>query len=368
MLSPATSWRRIPSAPINRDREGSAVTPELSTAERQLLTVMQGAFPLTSRPFASLAQGQSGWSEDDVLEHIAALKQNGAIRQIGAIFDTRRLGYASTLVCARVAPERLDAVAQAINQHPGVSHNYGRDHAFNLWFTLAVPPGQDIERKVRALVDQPGVIGFLLLPQVRTFKLRVQFDLGEGTEGAAEEKSHLSRKDAPFDPQDIPLVRILQQDLPLVQRPFAALAQGSSFDEVGLLAGARRLLEQGIMRRYAAILRHRRVGYAVNAMVCWEVAQERLLQAGRRAAEHAAVSHCYERVSYPPVWPYQLFTMVHSPSEEELQRILSTLQTRIHPRQMAILRTVHEYKKVRLRYFEPTQETKKGEGDDDQKS
>jgi siroheme decarboxylase len=129
------------------------------------------------------------------------------------------------------------------------------------------------------------------------------------------------------------------------------------------LVGARRLLEQGIMRRYAAILRHRRVGYAVNAMVCWEVSTERLLQAGRRAAEHPAVSHCYERVAYPPTWPYQLFTMVHSQSEEELQRILSTLQDGICPRQMAILRTVQEYKKVRLRYFEPTQEAQKGKGD-----
>ena len=340
------------------------VIPELSTAERRLLTVLQGAFPLTSCPFASLAEGQPGWSEDDVLDHIAALKQDGAIRQIGAIFDTRRLGYASTLACARVAPERLDAVAQAINQHPGVSHNYGRDHAFNLWFTLAVPPGRDIEREVRALVDQPGVSGFLLLPQVRTFKLRVQFDLGEGIEDATEvTKDHASDVEAPFDPQDIPLVRILQQDLPLVQRPFAALAQGSFFDEMQLLNGARRLLEQGIIRRYAAILRHRRVGYAVNAMACWEVAQEGLLQAGRRAAEHPAVSHCYERVAYPPTWPYQLFTMVHSQSEEELQRILSTLQDDIRPRQTAILRTVQEYKKVRLRYFEPTHEAEKGKGD-----
>jgi siroheme decarboxylase len=340
------------------------VTPELSAAERRLLTVLQGAFPLTSRPFVSLAGGQPGWSEDDVIEHVAALKQDGAIRQIGAIFDTRRLGYASTLVCARVAPERLDAVAQAISRHPGVSHNYGRNHVFNLWFTLAVPPGRDIEEEVRALVDQPGVSEFLLLPQVRTFKLRVQFDLGEGTEGGAKEtQDHNSDADTSFDRQDIPLVRILQQDLPLVQRPFAALAQGSSFDEMDLLAGARRLLEQGIMRRYAAILRHRRVGYAVNAMVCWEVAQERLLQASRQAAEHAAVSHCYERVAYPPTWPYQLFTMVHSQSEEELQRILSTLQERIQPRQMAILRTVQEYKKVRLRYFEPTQEVQKGKGD-----
>ena len=333
---------------------------DLPQLERDLLTTLQDRFPLEQRPFARLAD-QVGMSEEDALGRVMALRQDGIIRQIGGIFDTQRLGYTSLLVAARVAPDHLDAVARAISGHPGVSHNYGRDHLYNLWFTLAVPPGMDVAQEALALTDLAGVEDRLLLPSLRVYKLRVRFDLAnEPTQGVHTTPTGVGQThgndNLRFGPRDIPLVRALQEDLPMETQPYAVLAQNAGLDEAALLAGARRLLAEGFLRRYAAILRHRRAGYRANAMACWQLDPDDVARAGESAALDPAVSHCYERVSYPPRWPYQLYTMVHARSEQELIATLARLQEVVRPLEMAVLRTGREYKKVRLRYFQEPSE------------
>jgi len=106
---------------------------------RQLLNALQAGLALDARPFKVLGE-ESGLSEEEVLSRLSQLKDNGTVREISAIFDTRALGYKSCLAACRVPPEQMDAAAVVLNQHPGVTHNYARNHAFNLWFTLAVPP------------------------------------------------------------------------------------------------------------------------------------------------------------------------------------------------------------------------------------
>lgn len=322
---------------------------DLSREDRLLLALLQDGFPLSVVPFTDLAE-RLGWAESQVLARIRDLKEAGLLRQIGAIFDTRRLGYASTLVALAVEGERLDAVAAAVSRHPGVSHNYARGHRFNLWFTLAVPPGGDLEREIQALAGQPGVLEAMTLPTLRAFKIDVRFDLGTRATSAAAPAQ--SAGGAVLAQADIPFVRALQEDLPLVQRPFHVLAQREGLAEGALLDATRRLLEAGIMRRYGATLRHRQAGYTANAMAVWQVPVERVGAAGRAAASQRGVSHCYERPARPPAWPYQLFTMVHARSQEELERALAGLREVIRPCDMAVLETVKEYKKVRLRYFE----------------
>ena len=325
----------------------------LSGGQRDLLVLLQDEFPLVPAPFYVLGE-RLLWREQEVLSRIWALKAQGPLRQISAIFDTRRLGYSSTLVALRVQPDRLEAVGRAISQHPGVSHNYSREHTFNLWFTLAVPPGIDLEREVQALADQPGVRRVLNLPVVRTFKIGVRFGMGRRYEPEAGEVA-TQAPGATTDrllPADIPFVRALQEDLPLSSRPFLVLARRAGLSEDGLLEAAERFLASGVMRRYGATLHHRQVGYTANAMVCWQVAEGRIVIAGQAAARHPAVSHCYQRPAYPPDWPYQLFTMVHARSQEELAGAIAGLERTIRPLRIAVLPTVREFKKVRLRYFE----------------
>ncbi len=339
---------------------------DLSPEDRALLRLLQGEVPLVPDPFARLA-GRLGWPQGEVLRRTAALKAGGPLRQIGAIFDTRRLGYASTLVAFKVGPAQLDEVGQAVSRHPGVSHCYSRGHALNLWFTLAVPPGRDLAAEAGSLASQPGVLRALDLPVVRAFKIDVRFDLGAeaSSQGAvahaeaapvapAEEGAQVSAglECGVLEATDIPYVRALQEDLPLLPRPFAALAARFELVEAEVLAAGQRLLADGTMRRYGATLRHREAGYRANAMACWAMPEERIAAAGQAAAGHRAVSHCYERPAHPPEWPYQLYTMVHARSEEELVGALGELEGRIRPLGRAVLPTLKEYKKARLRYFD----------------
>src|SRR3954453_1597285 len=118
------------------------VMSELDDVDRELLNALQWDFPVVARPFEVLAE-RLGISEPDVRARVQCVKDSGVLRQLSAIFDTRALGYSSALVAARVDGDRVDGAAAIISEHPGVSHNYKRNHSYNLWYTLAVPPGDD---------------------------------------------------------------------------------------------------------------------------------------------------------------------------------------------------------------------------------
>ena len=115
--------------------------------DKELLNEIQWTFPLVTRPFDAIAK-KFDTTTSIVKERLNHLKEIGVLRQLSAIFDTRKLGYTSSLVAMEIEPDKLEYVASQINRHPGVSHNYERDHEFNLWFTLAVPPGSDLKTEL----------------------------------------------------------------------------------------------------------------------------------------------------------------------------------------------------------------------------
>src|SRR5437588_11170812 len=117
---------------------------ELDLADRRLLNALQGSLQIIDRPFAIVAD-ELGLTEDDVLARTQALRDSGVLRHLSPIFDVFRLGYRSALVAVAVDPDRLDASAAVISAHHGVSHNYAREHRFNLWFVLAIPRERDFE-------------------------------------------------------------------------------------------------------------------------------------------------------------------------------------------------------------------------------
>jgi len=144
--------------------------------DKQLLNEIQWTFPLSSRPYLEIAT-KHGLTEEDVMKRISLMKLIGLIRQINAIFDTRKLGYKSALVAFAVKKDRLDSVALEVNKHPGVSHNYERDHEFNMWFTLAVPPDGDLKKDLEIMASLEGVIKFRLLPTLKLYKIGVKLDM-----------------------------------------------------------------------------------------------------------------------------------------------------------------------------------------------
>lgn len=147
--------------------------------DRRLLDVLQEGFPISPQPYAELGE-RLGLSEADVLDRVKRLHATGRIRGIGPIFDLHRLGYVSTLCAAQVEPERLEEVADRINSFAEVTHNYQRDHAYNLWFTVIAPSQERLESIVTAIRNEPGVIEAASFPSEKTYKIRVRFDLSGG--------------------------------------------------------------------------------------------------------------------------------------------------------------------------------------------
>ena len=334
-----------------------------AAADAALLGVLQDSVPFTERPFADLGK-RCGLTESATLARVQALKQAKVIRQISAIFDTRSLGYASSLVAARIAPGLLDKAVAVINSHPGVSHNYLRNHDFNVWYTLAVPPTSrlGLERTVELLHNLSGAEATRLLPTLRLFKIGVRFDV----EGAARPEdleapayTEASRLDGgPLTDREIAFVRVMQRDLALVPEPFVAVAEelGMSFADAAALHA--RFLTTGRMRRFAAVLHHRKAGFGANAMGVWAGPADdpaALQRLGETMAGFRAVSHCYQRPSYPE-WPYNLFTMVHGKNAEECEQTLTAIAAATGIADRHALYSTREFKKVRVRYFTADEE------------
>jgi DNA-binding Lrp family transcriptional regulator len=322
--------------------------------DKKLLTSIQVGLPLVPKPFQVLGAGL-GFSESEVISRLTALKSEGILRQLSAIFDTKALGYISTLVAAKYPPERLVPSALFINQHPGVSHNYERDHAFNLWYTIAVPPDESLEDTVAGLAQRTQALSTRMLPTLRLFKIGVKLDLtGEGTSGGEfyDEAKQAGAKGYRLTPEDIALVRELQEDLDIIPEPFNGMAKRLSCSVESLLNQAQALKEAGVMRRFAGILRHERAGFKANAMGVWVVPEDKIEQAGKTMTSFSEVSHCYQRPTYPD-WPYSLFTMIHARAREECQAIAGRISEVTGIREYALLRSLREFKKTRVKYFIP---------------
>jgi DNA-binding Lrp family transcriptional regulator len=333
---------------------------ELNPLDLKLLDSIQQEVPLVERPFQAIAS-KLGIDEADVIQRLDLLKAKprGIIRQISAIFDSRSLGYTSCLVAARVEESRIESAAAQINQHPGVSHNYRRNHAYNLWYTVAVPPGSllGLERTVEVLHRRSGAETTRLLPALKLFKIGVKFDLSGESNSAARASAPPQDIDGPQSARQIKLtevdkrlVRVLQQDLPIEPRPFDAWATQAGVSVGELLHAASGYNETGCMRRFSGVLRHRQAGFGANAMGAWIVPTERHDQFGQTAASFSAVSHCYLRPTYPD-WPYSIFTMVHGQSPPDCEQVLSAISSETGLADYAALYSSHEFKKVRVKYF-----------------
>ncbi len=333
--------------------------PPEDPIDRQLLDIIQVAFPLTPRPFAELG-ARVGISEDQALDRITRLKANdGAIRQISAIFDSHTLGYDSTLAAGQYELDRLEAAARTVCQHPGVSHCYQRDHRYNLWYTLAVPPTSrlGLDRTLERLGELSGAAVTRKFPTLRLFKIGVVLDLvGERDADSTSDANHYTADDRriarqyPVTDRDLPLIRALQTDIEIEPQPFDRLAASAGCSVEHLLAAGRRLIERRQMRRYAAVLRHRQAGFVANCMVCWEAPDQKADVLGHLMAAFDAVSHCYLRPTYDD-WPYNLFTMIHGQTREECLAVVHVLRSATHLPEPQVLWSTREFKKTRVRYF-----------------
>jgi DNA-binding Lrp family transcriptional regulator len=338
---------------------------ELDDLDRELLNAVQWDFPLEPRPFAVLAD-RLGVDEATVRGRVAKVKEAGVLRQLSAIFDTRALGYSSALVAAKVDPEHIDAAAAVISEHPGVSHNYKRNHDYNLWYTVAVPPGESLDEHIDVLHRESGSRVTRTLPTIKLYKIGVKLDMTGKT--AADAKVTVLEHERPERKAEMPApdlselelatIRVVQHDLANEERPFAVYAEqiGGGVTETDVLAVLRSLKERKLMRRFAAVMNHRSAGFKANAMGVWAVPEDRLDEIGPQMAGFAAVSHCYRRPTYDD-WPYSVFTMVHGRTARDCEATIEAIRSETGVDEFCLLWSVKEYKKVRLEYFTPAWDT-----------
>jgi DNA-binding Lrp family transcriptional regulator len=336
-----------------RSRSDGAAVP-LDDTDRKLLNLLQGSFPVARCPYQRVA-ALAGLSEAEVMQRTRRLLDKRIIRQITPIFDTRALGYSSMLVAAKVDPEFPHRAAQVINAHPGVSHNYLRNHDFNLWFTIATEPDSrlGLDGTLEVLGREAGAESMRQLPTLRLFKIRMDLEMEGDTDAlasAAEATEPAELAPQPHDEQDVSVIRALQGDMPVCSEPYAAAAAEVGMSQERFLAHLAGMQERGLLRRVAAILYHRRAGFSANGMGVWQVPEERISEVGPRMAAVRGISHCYQRPTYAD-WPYSVFTMAHGRSKPECDAVLDAIAELTGISERATLYSSTEFKKIRLLYF-----------------
>jgi len=330
--------------------------------ESRLLAALQRGIPLVERPFADLGD-RIGIPGDFVLAKARELLENGLARRFGAVFDSRSLGYGSTLCAVDVPSAELESAAALLAPHTGVTHCYEREGRPNLWFTLTARADRfDAELTALAAGLAPHTV--LNLPAIRRFKVEVVLDApADGPaaaplRSAAEWTAEVARRE--FAEKDKALVRAVQGNIPVTECPFHALAAELSRDADDLLGRLRKWERDGALRRIGIILRHREAGFTANGMCVWHVA-DGVERVGQLIAQAPEVTHCYERPASPS-FPYNLFAMVHAREGEVARGLFAKLSEQAGIKEGTILMSVREFKKSSPVFFCEDDESTGGTG------
>ncbi len=319
--------------------------------KKELISVLQENIPIISRPFKYIGD-RLKIEEKEVINIIKNLKENKIIRQISPIYDTKAVGYVSSLVAFKT--DKIEETADFINSHPGVSHNYERSDDFNLWFTIAVPPDSKLglEKTVQILADKTNTKDYVILKTEKLFKIGVKLNFKnlkekETVNFKTKGKNKTNYKLTELDKE---IIKTTQLDIPLVEQPFKVLAEKLNIKEDELISKLKFYKEIGIMRRFSAILYHRKVGFKANGMTVWKVPEEKTDEVGYKLASYKSVSHCYKRTTNEK-WGYNIFAMIHSQSKDELEEFVNLISKDLGINNYKVLYSTREFKKQRIKYF-----------------
>jgi DNA-binding Lrp family transcriptional regulator len=325
--------------------------PALNGLDREVLARIQGEFPFSPDPYADLAR-ELGSSPEAVHDCVVRLRRNGIIRRLGGSFAAGGVGYTSTLVAARVDPGQIEAAAAVASAFPEVTHNYERNAAFNLWFTVIAPDRRRLETVLEAVRQAPGVRELHDLPARRLFKIRVDFSFADSLLETVRPLAvaPLEPGCAGLDGTDRQTIRLACGDLGLERYPFRAWAAELGIPETDLLARLAAYRRSGAMRRFGAVLRHHAAGFKANGMSVWNVPEADVGFVCERLAACAEISHCYERPRFPG-WPYNVFGMIHGRTREDCLSVAIRVAESTGLRDYDVLFSVREFKKTSMVYF-----------------
>lgn len=289
-------------------------------AELALLDHWQRGFPLIERPFALVGR-DAGLDETATVALFHRLAEAGVISRIGVVVTPHTVG-ASTLAAMRIPSSQIEAVAAIVSAEPLVNHNYERTHVLNLWFVVAAPDAAAVAGTIAKIERQTGH-PVLDLPLLRAYHLDLGFPLSP--QRSARNNLPAVQADYHPDPLDRTLLGAIDQGLPIVARPYRAVADRLGIDEASVLERLRKLIDAGIIRRLGCVVRHSALGYHANAMAVWDLPDERVDAVGALFKRHSQVTLCYRRPRRPPQWPYSLFCMVHAKTRREAYAVIDDL-------------------------------------------
>lgn len=297
------------------------MSERLDLLDYRLLDEFQRSLPLEQRPFAIIGQSLS-ITEAEVINRFAALAAQGYISRIGATIRPNTAG-ASTLAAMAVPQGDVEKVAAVVSAEAGVNHSYLREDEWNLWFVATAPNPDELQAMLDRLSARTG-------HRILDLRLRQPFniDLGFSLTGRNIPRPDclLPRPEA-IRSEHRPLLQLVASGMPLVARPYAAMAAELSCHEEEVIGHLGDLIAAGIITRLGVIVRHRAIGWTANAMVVWNMPEQQIAQAGPLAARFPGVTLCYQRRAIHGVWPYTLYNMVHARSRDEALAVVQGLQT-----------------------------------------
>ena len=299
--------------------EASVASPPLPTGialdDARLIDRLQRSLPLTQQPFADVAV-ELQTIEAQVIARLERLLKDGVLTRFGPLFQIERAGGQFILAALQVPEARFAEVTDQVNSLPEVAHNYRREHALNMWFVVAAETPQAAQAccaRIEALTGLP-VHAF---PKEREYFVGLYLPL---LDQGAHTAPPLPATPTPvaltqFDRQ---LMAATQAGLPLLPRPYDAVAAqlGTTGERVRARLGE--LLAAGVVRRIAAVPNHYRLGYVANGMSVWDVADDQVDRLGQLIGSQPSVSHCYRRPRKAGVWRYNLFARLHGHSRGEV--------------------------------------------------
>ena len=293
----------------------------LSELERALINAYQGGFPIVEQPFRSAA-ASLGCDERELLESIKQMLDLGILTRFGPLYDAVRLGGGLTLAAMAVPEAQFDRITAQVNGFAEVAHNYRREHALNMWFVLATGSPEATDTTLLRIERATGL-------KVYNFPKRHEFyvglwlalaDDGLVTTVPPPAGGATASADCLIDGLDRKIISATQAGLPVVKRPYSAIADQCGTAAETVKQRLQRMLDCGVIRRIGAVPNHYRLGLLANGMTVWDVADPRVMELGPQIAQLDFVSHCYLRPRHLPVWRYNLFAMVHGHTRDEVDR------------------------------------------------
>ncbi|QPV62478.1 Lrp/AsnC family transcriptional regulator [Halosimplex litoreum] len=301
---------------------------DLDDVDRAILNAYQGGFPVVADPYEPAAEAlrEHGVdvTADELHERLAAMDEEGVLTRFGALIDAEAIGGTATLVAMHAPEERFDEVAEQVNAHAEVAHNYEREHPhLNMWFVVSVADEARVDEVLAEIEDETGQETYNL-PKQREFHVGAKFPVEgplEDSDGGID-LSGLGPAVEPADrdsltPRERDLVVEIQGGLPTTRTPYEDVADALDEDAEWVRSTIKRFDHEGKVRRVGVIPNHYSLGYSENGMTVWDVPDETVEEVGQAVAAFDFVTHCYRRPRHEGVWPYNFFAMTHGRSEEE---------------------------------------------------